>query len=353
MGLFEGMLGAGESLFKNEDALDTEFVPKLLPYRENQQKHIATCIKPLLQERNGRNLFIYGAPGVGKTAAMRWVFRDLEDTTETVVPIYINCWQKNTTYKIIVEICEQLGYRFTQNKNTEELFKVLQGILATKSIVFAFDEIDKTEDFDFLYSILNDIYKRSVFLITNYKEWLDQLEDRIKSRLLPEAIEFAQYNRNETAEILKHRISYAFVPGVWDNKAFEMVVDKAAELKDIRAGLYLLREAGRAAEDNSSKKILPEHAQKAIEKLSDFKIKNSAELEDDSRLVLSVVKENTGQKIGDLYNIYKEKGGMGSYKTFQRRIDKLNEGGFITANKICGKEGNTTIVSYTKKLTEF
>ena len=353
MGLFEGMLGAGESLFKNEDALDTEFVPKLLPYRENQQKHIATCIKPLLQDRNGRNLFIYGAPGVGKTAAMRWVFRDLEDTTEAVVPIYINCWQKNTTYKIIVEICEQLGYRFTQNKNTEELFKVLQGILATKSIVFAFDEIDKTEDFDFLYSILNDIYKRSVFLITNYKEWLDQLEDRIKSRLLPEAIEFAQYNRTETAEILKHRIGYAFVPGVWDNKAFEMVVDKAAELKDIRAGLYLLREAGRAAEDNSSKKILPEHAEKAIEKLSDFKIKNSAELEDDSRLVLSVVKENSGQKIGDLYNIYKEKNGMGSYKTFQRRIDKLNESGFITANKVCGKEGNTTIVSYSKKLTEF
>ncbi|MEM4263798.1 MAG: AAA family ATPase [Candidatus Woesearchaeota archaeon] len=353
MGLFEGMLGEGESLFKNEDALDTEFVPKLLPYRENQQRHIATCIKPLLQDRNGRNLFIYGAPGVGKTAAMRWVFRDLEDTTEEVIPIYINCWQKNTTYKIAIEICEQLGYRFTQNKNTEELFKVIQGLLNKNSVVLAFDEIDKAEDYDFLYTILNDVYKKSVFLITNYKEWLDQLEDRIKSRLLPETIEFAQYNRTETAEILKQRISYAFVPGVWDSKAFEMIADKTTELKDIRAGLYLLKEAGRIAEENSSKKILPEHAEKAISKISDFKIKNSAELEDDTRLVLSVVKENSGQKIGDLYNIYKEKNGMGSYKTFQRRIEKLSEGKFITTDKICGKEGNTTIVSYTKKLTEF
>jgi len=68
MALFKDMLGADESLFKNELALDYSFLPKLLPHRENQQRYIATSIKPLLMQKNGRNLFVYGAPGIGKTA---------------------------------------------------------------------------------------------------------------------------------------------------------------------------------------------------------------------------------------------------------------------------------------------
>ena len=75
MGIFGDMLKEGESLFRNEDALDGEFIPKNLPYRENQHQHIATVIKPLLMGRNGRNLFICGAPGIGKTAAVKWVKR--------------------------------------------------------------------------------------------------------------------------------------------------------------------------------------------------------------------------------------------------------------------------------------
>src|SRR3989338_1801929 len=321
-------LGDWESIFKNEDALDLDWVPKLMPFREQQQFHIANCIKPLLQGRNGRNLFIYGAPGVGKTSATRWVLRDLEETSENIYIIYLNCWQKNTSYKIIVEICYQLGYRFTQNK--------------------------KIEEFDFLYSILNDIYKKSVLLVTNYKSFLDELEERIKSRLIHEIVEFQEYNNQETRDILKQRSDFAFHENIWDDEAFNLIVQKSAELKDIRSGLFLLREAGLAAEELSSRKIKTEHADKAIQKVKDFTIKNPDELEDDTKLILDIVKNNTGQRIGDLFKVYKEKGGIGIYKTFQRRIEKLDKAKFITTNRIIGgKEGNTTIINYEKKLTEF
>ncbi|MDO8661178.1 MAG: hypothetical protein Q7K43_04770, partial [Candidatus Woesearchaeota archaeon] len=73
MGLFDNVLAAGESIFKNEEALEPDFVPKLLPYRDQQQHALASCIKPLLQDRNGRNAFVFGAPGIGKTAAVKWV----------------------------------------------------------------------------------------------------------------------------------------------------------------------------------------------------------------------------------------------------------------------------------------
>lgn len=356
MSLFKEMLGSGETLFKNEDALDLDFIPKLLPYREMQQHHIANCIKPLMQARNGRNLFIVGAPGIGKTAAIKWVLRDLEETSDEVIPLYINCWQKNTTYKIMMDLCAQLDYRFTQNKNTEDLFEVIKGIVNKKAVVFVFDEVDKVEDNDFLYAILNDVLRKTIILITNYKEWLQNLEDRVRSRLLSETLEFKPYSGEETKEILKQRVGYAFVPGAWDSNAFETILSSAAESKDIRTGLFLLREAGLCAEEKSSKRILLEHANSAIEKLSTFSKKSDDSLGDDSKSILRVINENSGKKIGELFELYKVIAPDVNYKTFQRRIEKLALGGFVNAEKVVGgKDGNTTIVSATnaKKLSDF
>ncbi len=351
--MFKDMLGAEERLITNEYALDYEFVPKLLPFRENQQKQIVNCIKPLLSDRNGRNLFVYGAPGIGKTAAAKWVLRDLEENTEGVVPIYINCWQKNTTFKIFLEICEFLGYKFLQNKKTTELFKIIKKDLNEKAAAFVFDEIDKIEDFEFLYSLLNDLYKKTIILITNHKEILVDMEERIKSRLVPESLEFKPYTPDETFEILKQRARISIVEGALSPEALRLIVDSSTKRQDIRSGIHLLRETTRIAEDASSKKIEITHAEKAISKLENFQIKKSTDLEEDTRFILTIIKENPDKKIGDVFNAYKAKGGMSAYKTFQRKVEKLNKLGFITANKICGKEGNTTILSTSKKLSEF
>jgi cell division control protein 6 len=356
MGLFDDMLKSGESLFKIEDALDLDFVPKLMPYREQQQQYIAQCIKPLFSGHNGRNLFVFGTPGIGKTAAIKWVFRDLEEQTEEIVPIYVNCWQKNTSYKIAIEICEIIGYRFTQNKKTDELFKVIRGILNKKAAVFCFDEADKLEDFDFLYTLLEDIYKRTIILVTNHKEWLSLVDQRIKSRLTPDMLEFSQYNLKETTGVLRERMKFAFVENVWNEDAFILVVNKAFEAKDIRTGLYLMRQAGIAAEERASKKITMDDAKTALSKLTDFSIKKSSDLEEDTRSILNIIKEHSGKKIGELYNIYKGKDGKNTYKTFQRKIDSLEKNKFISLKKISGgAEGSTTIISFNKekKLTDF
>ena len=352
MGLFDDVLKGNESLIKNEDALDYEFLPKLLPYREQEQKYLATCIKPIFQKRSGRNLLIHGAPGIGKTAAVRFLLRDLEEETDDIYPLYINCWQKNSTYKVLLEICEQVGYKFTQNKKTVELMDIVKRIVNQTGAVFVFDEIDKAEDFDFLYFVLEEIYHKAVFLLTNFKSWLIELDERIKSRLTPELVEFKQYNEAETRGILKERLEYAFVAGVWSDEALEMIVKKTSQLKDIRSGLFLMRETALQAEESNKKKVEKTEVEKAIKKLDDFTVKNSTELAIDEQIILSVVKEKSGSKIGDLFKHYQKKGGAGSYKTFQRKIKKLEEAKFIDVTKTQGgSEGNTTIVN--KKLTEF
>jgi len=354
--VFNSMGNPEGVLFKNLDALDFEFLPKVLPFRDGQHKYIATCINPLTEGRNGKNLFICGSPGIGKTAAIKLVLKELIEYTDDVIPIYINCWQKNTTYKIMVEMCEVVGYKFTQNKKTEELFRIVKDRLNKKSVVFAFDEIDKVEDFDFLYSILEEIYKKTVLLVTNYRDQLEKIDERIRSRLLPEVLSFPQYNKDETAGILKERSKYAFLPAVWSKDAMDIIAEKTADVKDIRCGLYLMREAGTIAESNSAKRIEIEHAKEAIAKLPEFTVKDKNDLDDESNVILAIVKENAESKIGDLFKIYGEKGGQSTYKTFQRKIAKLSENRFISTEKITGgKEGTTTIVGLPKekKLTDF
>ena len=359
MGMFNDILRSDETIFKNVIALDYDYIPKIVPFREIHQRHMATCIKPLFQERSGRNLFIHGSPGIGKTAACRHVLKELEEQYDEIEPIYINCWEKNSSHKIMMEICEKLGYKLTHNKKTDELFKIVKEMLNKKSVVFVFDEIDKAEEHDFLYWILEQIYKKSIFLITNYREWLLNLDERIKSRLTAEILEFKPYNFSETKNIMEQRVGYAFRDNVIEQDAFEAIVKKTYEMQDLRKGLYLLREAGNLAEDKSLRKITMEQIGTALRKLDEFTINKEDELDSDTKLIFEMIKKNNGSKTGELYKIYAKGGGNSSKKTFSRRLRDLEKGKFIVAEKVVGgSEGTTSIVKLAsknneRKLTEF
>lgn len=354
MAFFDGNLSSNESLFRNEESLSPEWIPKILPFREAQQKKIAGSMKPLFTGRSGPSMLVSGAPGIGKTAAVKVILRDLEEHSSDVEPIYINCWQKNTSFKIFVELCEILGYKFTQNKKTEDLFAIIKNIVNKKSAVFVFDEVDKCEDADFLYLLLEEIYTRTIILISNDKSWLSKLDPRIKSRLIPELLVFEPYTKSELREILKRRVETAFVPEAWDENAFENIVEQASKFRDVRIGLHMLKESARTAENNGAKKISPEHVQEATSKMAEFEVKNSEELTEDDKKIVEIAKNNSGKKIGELFEIYKSSGKDVSYKTFQRHIEFLAKNKFITAEKkLGGTEGTTTIIYYEKKLSEF
>src|SRR3989344_7997318 len=104
MSLFKDALKNGESVFRDTLFLNYDFQPKILFARENEQQRFAVAVRPLLQGHNGRSLFVYGAPGIGKTTACRHVLRELKEETEEVTPIYVNCSKENTTFKVYTKI---------------------------------------------------------------------------------------------------------------------------------------------------------------------------------------------------------------------------------------------------------
>src|SRR3989344_3080355 len=355
MGLFDNMLKGDESLFLEPLALDVDFMPSIIRFRENEQKYIAECVKPLFQNRNGKNLLINGTPGIGKTVACKHVLNELYKETQDIIPLYVNCWKFDTPYKIVLELCDKLNYRFIQNKKTDQLLKEVSKIINKKKLVLVLDECDKLTDNSILYFLLEEIYKKTLILITNDQEWLVELDDRIRSRLLPDLVEFKPYNFDELKQILKERVEIAFVRGIFSDEALDKIVEKAFEVKDVRVGLFLLKETGDIAEGKASRKILEEFADEAISKLKSIKIKKSDDIAGVLKELLDLIKDNSGVTTQKLYELYQSNGGSQSYRTVSRKVRELAEKKCVSLkdeNK--GSGGKFTIIEYgVKTLGDF
>ena len=256
------------SIFINTEALEQTYLPRLLPYREEQHKYLAECIKPLFNRRSGTNLLVTGMPGIGKTVCVRFILRKLMEETENIMPIYINCWKRDTSPKIINEIARLLDIKTLEKLSSDELFdRIILRFNKYSGVVFVFDEIDKVKDFDFLYRILEDVPHKTIFLVTNISEWLTKMDRRLTSRLLLDRTEFKPYNFEETRGILHERRKYAFIPDCWNYDAFENTIKKTFTSKDIRVGLFLMKHAGENAESRGSEKIEVKDIEKALKKL--------------------------------------------------------------------------------------
>lgn len=259
------------SLLINPAILEQTFLPRLLPYREEQHKYLAECIKPLFERRNGTNLIITGTPGIGKTACVKFVFRMLVEETDNIMPIYVNCWKRDTSPKIINEIARKMDLKLIDKMSSDEIFdRLIEKFSKYDGVVFAFDELDKVKDFDFLYRILEDVPYKTIFLITNISEIVVKMDRRLMSRLLLEKVNFKPYKFEETRGILYERQKAAFSPSAWDYDAFEMIIRQTYNVKDIRTGLFLMKSCGEIATKRDAPKIAVDDVNKALEKLKDF-----------------------------------------------------------------------------------
>ena len=142
-----------EGIFRNENALNYEFIPREIFYRDSEKEEIASVFKQLLDGRDGRNILIYGPPGVGKTLLVKHLLRELEENKKEkdINLLYVNCWKYNSSYKVIVEMCKEMGYGLTANKNTNELMDKLALLLNKAPSIIVLDEVDKLDDNDILY----------------------------------------------------------------------------------------------------------------------------------------------------------------------------------------------------------
>ncbi len=328
MGLFDDMLKDGESLLREEGILDFDYLPDLLPYRENQQAYIAECIKPLARGQRGKSLLINGSPGIGKTSCVKYVLRQLEESTDEIKSVFVNCWKKQTTNAVLTDIANQLGAIGSQFKNTDDLWdQIFKRLSKFRGVAIALDEIDQCKEYDFLYQLAENIKMMTLVMITNEKEFLAGMDSRIRSRLVVEELEFKAYRRDEIEGILGERRKLAFRPGSWSPEAFDLVVEKCSAKGDVRLGLVLMREAARAAEKQAAKRITVEHVMKS--KASIVEEAADSGLDEKEKKVLQAIRENRGIESGKLAEVLKSQGMAVPESTLRRILTKLDKGGYI------------------------
>ncbi len=301
--------------FKNEEMLSPEYLPEILPHRENQTKQLADNLFPASKGRKPQNTFIFGSSGIGKTATAKSVFREFENYSG-VKTIYMNCWDYNTSLSVLTKIVSSLGM-FVQRRGwaKDEVMSRLKEVLekSKKALLICLDEVDQLiyKDQKVLYDLLrlNQYVKNPVgmILISNNPHIFAQLEPRIMSSLSIDEIEFRPYTLEEMRDILQERVDYGF------HSVEEGVVALASahalnKNGDVRVGLECLLKAGRLAEKENCDEVKVIHIKKVLRTVDEAKPEILKErVTDVEKIIIDIVNDKkTTLTFDELYKIYEE-----------------------------------------------
>jgi len=274
-----------KSIFKDREVLRSEYVPKKLPFRENQIRTIAQILSPLLKGNRCSNLFLYGKTGTGKTAVARYVLKELEETANThkinLRAVYCNTRIAGTEYRLLYDFSNSLGLKvpFTGLAIKEVSERILNYISSMKiNVILALDEIDflvKTSGDDLLYEFTraNERLKGgslSLLGISNDLKFKELLDPRVLSSLSEEELVFPPYTAEELKVILAERVKLAFNEGCVDDITINLCAALAAsEHGDARRALDLLRVAGELADREGADKVEEKHVRLAMKKIDE------------------------------------------------------------------------------------
>jgi cell division control protein 6 len=344
-------------VFKREEALSTEYVPKMLPHRGNEIKQIAKNILPASRGRKPQNTFIFGPPGIGKTAVAKNVFREFEEYSDRVRTVYVNCWDFKTPTALLTKVTTDIGF-FTQRRGwgkDEVISRLIESLNKTnKGLIVALDEVDQMKK-DALYDLLrlNQYVKNpiGIIFISNYQHVFADVEPRIRSSLAIEEQEFKPYTIVEMKDILTSRAHDAFRS--FEPAAVMLCANQAVQKGgDVRVGLQCLLKAGREAERDEVKKLKVKHVKAIMKHVKEAKPQVlKKKVSEHEKLLLNVLSVTKRMTAGELYNKYSELAEKKGHKPVSDRavrdfINHLADTGLIEITE--KKVGKSRLIRITK-----
>ncbi len=269
-------------IFANREALSPHFIPKKLVSRSKEINGIERALAPSLKGERGRNLFIYGKTGTGKTSCTRYVLDEVKGIPNTKAKIsYINCKIYNSRYRVLNKIVsDHLPTYAKRGYGTVDLYEKITNWIEedNKILVAILDEVDIVKDLDDLVYTLtrinSDIRAGGVTMIgiANRISFKDTLDPRSLSTLYESELVFPPYYANELYEIIKDRVAIGFKPNVINEDTLHFIAAAAArEGGDARLSLKMLSKAGELADERGTDKITMKDAEEAS-KLADTDI---------------------------------------------------------------------------------
>jgi len=327
------MLGWDETLFKDYEVFDEDYLPEEYLHRESQLLRLITNLKPAVRNARPINCLCLGPPGTGKTTAVKLVFKDLVEF-ENVLPVYINCQIVNSRQQVFMKIFKAVhGYEPPSYgiPFAKLYYSTLKG-LDDRVLIVALDDLnfllgDEVAN-DIIYSLLKaheevEGVKIGIIGIATDVKLTAKFDERVSSVFHPDEIYFPLYGIEEIRDILASRAKYGFYPGVLSDEALEKIVQLCYNYADLRFGIYLMKLAGLQAEREASRKIEVKHVEAVYEGSRKVFLRKSIQaLCDEERALLKLIYSNDELTTGELYRKFKELTGIG-YTKYYEMLSKL------------------------------
>jgi archaeal cell division control protein 6 len=259
-----------ETLFRDPEVFEIDYVPEQFNYRDDQIKELAFQIRPALRGGRPLNTVCRGLPGTGKTTCVKKLFEEITTTTKKVLPVYINCQIDNTKFAIFSQIYRKLTGHLPPPSGTsfKTIFDAIARMIMKDEIVLliCLDDANyllyENEINNVLYPLLRSYESFEgtrigvILIISDMDVDLSRSVDaRVSSVLCPTDIYFPPYSEEEVHTIISERVMQGFYPGVINADMVNLVVTQTLKGGDLRVGVDLLKRAALSAERNARRAI--------------------------------------------------------------------------------------------------
>ncbi len=259
-------------LFEDERYLDVSspILCEIL-HRQEEIAQLMILFSSLIKNSRSVNQFIYGEPGTGKTATIRFfasaLMRCAEKHRVLIKYCHINCRQTKTEYQTIIDILSALSPNFPKlGHSLEFLISALKNLLnkTRMQLLLVLDDMDSLleRDADILYHLtrLNDGSgenpRISIIGIVRNISVIKNVYKKIGSFFQKNVIEFKPYTSEQLFDILKAKAEKCFRCGVVSDELIQYAVSLSS---DVRHCMNILWCAGKIAQGQECRKITKEH----------------------------------------------------------------------------------------------
>ena len=331
------VLWHNQTLFKNIDVFDLDYLPEEYLHRDRQISQLASNLRPALMKSRPINTLCLGPPSTGKTTAVKLLFKEIEDVSDSVIPVYVNCQIINSKQQVFAKIFEKVhGYALPSYgiPFTKVYYSILNKILDDeKVLIVALDDLNIILDDKVLNEILHSLIKAheevdgvkiGVIGISTDVRIAERFDIYVGSIFHPDIVPFPPYSWEEIYDILSSRAKFGFYPDALTDEALEKIVDLTHEAGDLRFGIYLLKMAGMEAENRASRRIEVRDVEAVCEDgWKVFLRKGVLALNSIERALLKLIYLSSSEMTtGQLYRQFKEIAQI-SYAKFHEVLMKL------------------------------
>lgn len=269
-------------IFSNKDLLKIGHVPEAdrIVGRDEEIAKLAKRLNGAVFGSSPENVMIYGKTGTGKSLVSRHVCQRAQNAAEDsdIGTAYIDCAEDDTETQAISSLAAKLNDASVTDitvphtgLSTSKYYKLLWQTLDARfdSVITILDEIDLMNDDSVLMKLsrAEEAGKIDcsigVIAISNKIQYVDNLNERVKSSFQHKEIFFKPYDANQLREIMFNRED-AFQDGVLSEDVIPLSAAFAAqEHGDARKAIDILRHAGEVAYEDGAEMVQEEHVRQA------------------------------------------------------------------------------------------